>query len=483
MLEKRHRHVALRLGGGKVVFAAGFGKNTVEIFDLATERFTATGHQQHFGDLHGIPLARGIGLLVDGGNDSTYTMDAGFVRTANSYSAGPVRWPEMVRLDDGRIFLCGGFDSDFKPLDACVIFDPTTREFNSVGRLETARARHSATLLTSGHILIAGGTGADYTKQSFDSLELFDLRAMKSVAVSMTLKQSRATHAAVRLSDGRVALIGGYAPQLRPSKLASVEIVDLDRESIESGASMGLARGEPVARMLPRGRFAVFGGADDARAIEVYLPALDAFMVAPQLMHAARRSGFTVTEVDDARFLIAGGRPNSTDVVLSDAEFFEESSAAEPDGSEPAVNGDWGKRLGHAEFGVREATTRELIKMGHMARDIVRPLLEHDDPEIRVRAQRVQEAVSVAGGPPDWCVEIWAGGRQVDSLCTTDYKVPGSRGDSNPRTQALSAKMAAHAGARLVVRFPQGLPYATRVGLFNMVGWMDVGNVSLGPPL
>jgi len=207
-------------------------------------------------------------------------------------------------------------------------------------------------------------------------------------------------------------------------------------------------------------------------------------MVAPQLMHTARRSGFSVTKLDDDRLLIAGGRPNSTDVVLSGAEFFEEAAhAADPGESEPDPGTDWGKRLGHPEYRMREAATHELIAMGHMARDLIRPLLDDDDPEIRWRARRVQESVSTEGVNPDWCVEIWVGDRHVDSFCTTDYKIPGSRSDSNQRTQALRARLTNHAGARLVVRFPKGLEYATKVGLFNMAGWLDVGDVQLGPPL
>jgi hypothetical protein len=58
------------------------------------------------------------------------------------------------------------------------IYDPVTGIFTATGSMTTARAGHTATLLPSGKVLIAGGT---YYNRSTDPFELASAELYKSL--------------------------------------------------------------------------------------------------------------------------------------------------------------------------------------------------------------------------------------------------------------------------------------------------------------
>ena len=49
---------------------------------------------------------------------------------------------------------------DFQALNSVEIYDPQTKTFSAFGTMTEARWGHTATELTDGRILVAGGTGA-----------------------------------------------------------------------------------------------------------------------------------------------------------------------------------------------------------------------------------------------------------------------------------------------------------------------------------
>ncbi|WP_197422762.1 kelch repeat-containing protein [Burkholderia sp. ABCPW 14] len=70
--------------------------------------------------------------------------------------------------------------------------------------MNQARSAHTATLLTNGKVLVAGGRGA-----SLSSAEVYD-PANNAWTDIASLNQGRAVYAATLLPDGRVLVEGGH---------------------------------------------------------------------------------------------------------------------------------------------------------------------------------------------------------------------------------------------------------------------------------
>ncbi len=105
----------------------------------------------------------------------------------------------LTVLDDGNLLITGGFKSDGAPSDTIEIFDTHQMKFKpNFGRLNIARANHSAAKLNNGKVLIAGGitnknssdSGFDYTS----TLELID-PSNKTITLVGQMHQARANAA------------------------------------------------------------------------------------------------------------------------------------------------------------------------------------------------------------------------------------------------------------------------------------------------
>jgi hypothetical protein len=99
------------------------------------------------------------------------------------------------------------------------LFDPATGTFSPTASMASARADHTATKLSDGRVLIAGGSDGT---TSLSSTEIYD-PATNTFSPGPAMSVARALHTATLLPDGTVFIAGGVNQS--SSSPASAEIM------------------------------------------------------------------------------------------------------------------------------------------------------------------------------------------------------------------------------------------------------------------
>jgi hypothetical protein len=123
-------------------------------------------------------------------------------------------------LDDGRVLIVGGLSCTPEPCDAAVadveIFDPVLGEMRPVtsgAPIPGGIVDHTATIVSGGRVLIAGGR--DDSGALRNDAWLFD-PDVEALVPTRTLTHARARHTATALCDGTVLLVGGESEDGEP---------------------------------------------------------------------------------------------------------------------------------------------------------------------------------------------------------------------------------------------------------------------------
>ncbi|MDM0029275.1 kelch repeat-containing protein [Variovorax saccharolyticus] len=179
------------------------------------------------------------------------------------------------------------------------------------------RTNHSATLLATGKVLVAGGHDDVVTHAS---AALFEPGTGLWTAVG-SMSASRFFHTATPLPDGRVLVAGGE--DLAGAFRSSAELYDPATGQWSATGAMGVARSGHTATLLPDGRVLVAGGSNGGylTTAELYDPATGQWTPAPAMSTA--RSVFTATLLTDGRVLVAGGTNGSP---IAAAELYDPAS-------------------------------------------------------------------------------------------------------------------------------------------------------------
>lgn len=186
--------------------------------------------------------------------------------------------------------------------------DPPTSVFTETGPMTSPRSLHNATLLADGRVLLAGGASGGDASTALVTAELYD-PASRSFSPTGSMSVPRLGAASLRLSDGRVMMIGGE--DTTGISVASVELYTPATGRWATTGAMGADRVNPTATELPDGRVLVVGGYQGnssccaLASAEIYDPATGEF-TATGAMATARRN-HTATLLNDGRVLVAGG--------------------------------------------------------------------------------------------------------------------------------------------------------------------------------
>ena len=118
-------------------------------------------------------------MLVTGGTGSGYLSTTEVYDPAtNSWSsarsmAGARECHTATLLSSGKVLVTGGFISNTSPLASTELYDPATNTWSSAGAMAMNRGFHTATLLNAGQVLIAGGSPNGYASAALFSAELY----------------------------------------------------------------------------------------------------------------------------------------------------------------------------------------------------------------------------------------------------------------------------------------------------------------------
>jgi hypothetical protein len=199
-------------------------------------------------------------------------------------------------LQSNKVLVAGGNPATPPTAE---IYNPATAAFTATGNMLSVRLHHTATLLPSGKVLLAGGSSGGA------SAELFD-ETMGAFAPTGSMTDTRFAHTATLLQTGKVLVAGGVGTA---GVVSTAELYDPVAGTFTATGSMGTARRTHTAMLLPNGTVLIAGGNDQTNAAltsaEIYNPVTGMFTATGGMITA--HSGHTATLLQSGKVLIAGG--------------------------------------------------------------------------------------------------------------------------------------------------------------------------------
>ena len=238
---------------------------------------------------------RGSGLRSSTAADAGSTVLQGIFVPMGSMTVAR-EYHTATLLTGGMVLVAGGDDSSSFTLASAELYDPAAGTFTATGKMTVERASHSATWLPSGEVLIAGGPWA--------SAELYD-PAAGIFAVTGSMSRARSDHLATLLPNGKVLIAGGN------SGGDTAELYDPSAATFAATGNMSEARFDDTATLLPSGMVLVAGGKDSQQfttffaSAELYAPVPGIFASTGSMTGA--RWAHSATLLQNGTVLIAGG--------------------------------------------------------------------------------------------------------------------------------------------------------------------------------
>ena len=331
MTESRRDHAAALMNDGGVLVVGGSSFSIAEIYDPASGTFSPVGNTifPHGSGPTATTLTDGR-VLIAGGKSSGTSAEIYDPATGTFSPTGFMHGARYAHtatlLPDGRVLVVGGRAPDVShDLAITEIYDPASDTFTLTGPLNEARAGHTATLLPNELVLIVAG--GQITQPGFSrtlaSAELYN-PVTSHFDLTGDVIGARTGHTASLLPTGQVLVAGGFQPS---------NLYDPMTGSFSVTGEMNTARGSHTAAQLPSyglciGQTLVAGGYKATGPVvtdsaELYDSLLGIF-VTTDVMNSPRQQ-YTATLLLDGRVLVSGGFDGNTNT--SSAELFESSDA------------------------------------------------------------------------------------------------------------------------------------------------------------
>jgi hypothetical protein len=338
MSTPRVDHTATLLLNGTVLVVGGSNAGTAlasaEIYDPIAGTWTATGSLTSARSLHTATLLPSGKVLVAGGATVAGPLTPSVpLASAELYDPATGAWTTTgslavarggqtaTLLTSGKVLVAGGYNQ--VPLNSAELYDPAAGTWSATGSLVALGYPQgidgqTATLLPDGTVLVAGGD---------DAVELAAfIYSPVTGAWNMTgsLAFPTQNHTATLLSSGSVLAAGGFG---ETATMTTAEVYDPVSGTWQVTGSLATSRDFHTATLLPNGWVLVAGGAtntglDDApvslASAEIYNPVAGTWSSSGSLTTA--RQEHTATLLPNGSVLVTGGATQAN--ALASAEIY-----------------------------------------------------------------------------------------------------------------------------------------------------------------
>jgi N-acetylneuraminic acid mutarotase len=249
-----------------------------------------------------------VELWIDDAEGEALLVDPQWSPTANAMSA--LRgWHTATLLTNGKVVAAGGANNlATQPGSyeaSADLYDPATSLWSKVGPMTSPRYRHAAALLPNGKVLVAGGFNVvnPFQYDYLDTAEVFDPgTSLWTATGSMSVGRSYPT--LTTLGNGKVLVVGGYDGA---NYQATAELWDPATGAWTSAGSLSGGRRFHTATVLSNGKVLVAGGYDTVDYADAFLydPATSSWSSAGTMTVA--RAHHTATLLPNGKVLVTGG--------------------------------------------------------------------------------------------------------------------------------------------------------------------------------
>lgn len=322
----RCSQTATLLPGGQILVAGGFTVWAPIVITASTELYDVS-HQGSWKLLTNVPVVKGAQsstklqdgrVLVIGIDSSANPIATIYNPTDNSWTAtgGPLAkqdYHSATLLPSGKVLIAGGVLSDTAVATTTVqLFNPATNSFAFTGSLNQARAYQQATLLPDGRVLVEGGSNRGHQDTSnsppfvaLSSAEIYN-PASGTWTNAPNMASQRVGHTATLLANGKVLVVGGTVN--RTQYLKTAELYDPITNSWSPTGSLSEGRISHTATRLNNGKILAVGGTstqESPNSVEIYDPATGIWSLGAPLHFSQHNHGATL--LNDGRVLITDG--------------------------------------------------------------------------------------------------------------------------------------------------------------------------------
>ncbi|WP_437570634.1 kelch repeat-containing protein [Sorangium sp. So ce542] len=328
----RKGHTATLLPSGLVLVAGGFDDGSIdetstsfdsaELYDPAADSWSFTGSMKQARARHTATLLSSGEVLVVGGDvESDHETVGVDLETAELYHPETGTWTDAAPMQlartghtatllrSGKVLVAGGGKNAFFT-DSVELYDPESDRWELMAPMDDPRAGHEATLLSNGKVLVAGGY---YIPGAYATAQLYDPE-INQWEFTAPMNHARSAPTMTPLSNGEVLVAGGW--------IASAERYEPEAGSWTLTSPMNLGRAGYSASRLPDGMVLFAGGLTDdsfyLSSAERYDPATDTWTVTTSM--SSPRVGHTATVLSSGEVLVAGG--SYSDITLAETERF-----------------------------------------------------------------------------------------------------------------------------------------------------------------